>query len=292
MFKNLLVAMDLSPASICLLRCLPPLRGVGAERVTLMHVMNVRDVGGLYLSMKNFVEPLLKAKAKELEEAEFRTRVEIPLGFPAYEINRFAKTTDASLVIAGTHGESLVKHVLLGSVVHRLLQLAERPVLLIPITILGGEGEEKKCDVLCGDFFRHPLFATDFSETATRAFHYLEHIVRHTHPPEATLVHVQDVARIHPHLTHRLDEFDRIDRERLDRLGERLKEWGAGEVHREVAAGRPGPLIVDKIGKGSHSMLVIGGQGRGYMEEVFLGRVANHVVHRSTIPVLVVPGYP
>jgi nucleotide-binding universal stress UspA family protein len=28
------------------------------------------------------------------------------------------------------------------------------------------------------------------------------------------------------------------------------------------------------------------------MAEAFLGRVANHVVHRSTIPVLVVPGHP
>ena len=31
-------------------------------------------------------------------------------------------------------------------------------------------------------------------------------------------------------------------------------------------------------------------EGRGYMAEAFLGRVANHVVHRSTIPVLVIPG--
>lgn len=292
MFKNLVVAMDLSPASICLLRCLPPLRGVGAESVTLIHVMNVRDVGGLYLSMKNFVEPLLREKEKQLGEAGFRTRVEIPLGFPAYEINRFAKATDDSLIIAGTHGESLVKHVLLGNVVHRLLQLAEKPVLLIPITILEGDGEEKKCDVLCGDFFRHPLFATDFSDTASRAFHYLEHIVGHTRPPEASVIHVQDEARIHPHLTHRLDDFNEIDRQRLETLGVRLKECGAGEVHKEVVTGRPGPLIVEKIKQGTYSMLVIGGQGRGYMAEVFLGRVANHVVHRSTIPVLVVPGYP
>lgn len=294
MFKNLLIAMDLSPASIRLLglNCMGPLRGAGAESVTLVHVMNVRNVGGLYLSMKNLVEPILKEKEKQLAEMGFRTHLEIPLGDPVLEINRVARETDTSVIVAGTHGESLVKDILLGSVVHRLLQAAEKPVLLLPITILEGEGGEKKCDVICGDFFRHPLFATDFSGSAERAFHYLEHIVAHARPQEVTLFHVQDQARIHPHLIHRLEEFNRIDLERLEGLEKRLVEWGKSIVRKEVEFGRPGPLVVEKIRKGGHSMVVIGSQGRGYMAEAFLGRVANHVVHRSTVPVLVVPGHP
>lgn len=294
MFKNLLIAMDLSPASIRILglNCMGPLRGAGAESVTLVHVMNVRNVGGLYLSMKNLVEPILKDKEKQLAGMGFQTRLEIPLGDPVQEINRVARETHASVIVAGTHGESLAKDILLGSVVHRLLQAAEKPVLLIPITILEGEGGEKTCDVLCGDFFRHPLFATDFSGPAERAFHYLEHIVAHARPPEVTLFHVQDQARIHPHLIHRLDEFNRIDLERLEGLEKRLVEWGRSIVRKEVEFGRPGPLIMEKIRKGAYSMVVIGSQGRGYMAEAFLGRVANHVVHRSTIPVLVVPGHP
>lgn len=292
MFKDLLVAMDLSPASTCLLRCVGPLRAAGAESATLIHVMNVRNVGGLYISMKNLVEPLLKDKEKELANTGFRTRLQIPLGDPAFEINRVAREANASLIVAGTHGESLAKEIVLGSVAHRLLHIAEKPVLLIPITILEGEGGEKKCEALCGDLFRHPLFATDFSEPAGRAFHYLEHIVAHTHPPEVSLFHVQDPVRIQPHLAHRLEEFNRVDRERLDALELRLKKGGASTVNKEVEFGRPGPLILEKIGKGTCSILVIGGQGRGYMAEAFLGRVANHVVHRSTIPVLVVPGHP
>jgi hypothetical protein len=53
MFKNLLIAMDLSHASVCLLRCVGPLRTAGAESATLVHVMNVRSVGGLYISLKH-----------------------------------------------------------------------------------------------------------------------------------------------------------------------------------------------------------------------------------------------
>ena len=290
MFRNLLIAMDLSPASIELLRCVGPLRRVGAETATLLHVMNVRDAGGLYFSLKNLVEPLLREKEKELGEMGFRTRLEIPMGDPAIEINRVAVETDISLIVAGTHGESLAKDILLGSVVHRLLQLAEKPVLLIPRTILEGAGGPETRDALSGDLFRHPLFATDFSEPAGKASACLEYIAEQTHPPEATLYHVQDENRINPYLAYRLDEFNRIDQGRLAALGDRLKARGAGNVHKEVEFGRPGPLIVDKIRKGDYSMLVIASQGRGYMAEAFLGRVANHVVHRATIPILVVPG--
>ncbi|HSG06472.1 MAG TPA: universal stress protein [Nitrospiria bacterium] len=292
MFKNLLIAMDLSSASLRLPRCVVPLRTAGAESATLIHVLDVRNVGGLYISLKNLVEPLLKEKEEKLLEAGFRTRLEIPLGDPAFEINRVAKEANVSLIVAGTHGESLVKDLLLGSVVHRLLQIAEKPVLLIPMAILESGDGEKKCEARCDDLFRHPLFATDFSEPAKRAFHYLEHIVGHTRPPQVTLFHVQDPLRIQPYLAHRLDEFNRIDRERLEALEVRLKEWGASTVSIEVGFGRPGPLIVEKIRKGDYSMLVIGSQGRGYMAEAFLGRVANHVVHRSTVSVLVVPGHP
>jgi nucleotide-binding universal stress UspA family protein len=168
--------------------------------------------------------------------------------------------------------------------------LAEKPVLLVPIRIFEGTGGEKKCDVICGELFRHPLFATDFSESAANAFSHFERIVAQTRPKDATLYHVQDERRINPYLSHRLDEFNRIDRERLEDLALRLKEKGAGDVHGEVEFGQPGPLIVEKIRKGSYSLLVIASQGRGYMAEAFLGRVANHVVHRATIPVLVVPG--
>jgi nucleotide-binding universal stress UspA family protein len=77
--------------------------------------------------MKNFINPLLKEKGKQLEEMGFRTRLEIPLGDPALEINRVARETGASVIVAGTHGESLAKDILLGSVVHR----STIPVLVV-----------------------------------------------------------------------------------------------------------------------------------------------------------------
>ncbi len=39
---------------------------------------------------------------------------------------------DARLIVVGTHGESPMKGALLGSTPHKLLQLADRPVLVVP----------------------------------------------------------------------------------------------------------------------------------------------------------------
>ena len=290
MFRKILVCTDLSPASDALIQCVDNFKALGLEEIVLAHVIYVANTLGLGEMLADEARPGLERQRKFLKGQGLKVVVEMPFGKPAHTLHDTAEKQDVSAILIGSHGESLAKDLLLGSVVHRLLQLAEKPVLLIPKAILEREGERKTCDALCGDLFRHPLFATDFSEPAGRAFHYLEHIVAHTRPPEVTLFHVQDQGRIQPHLAYRLDEFNRIDLERLEGLEARLKRFGEAKVHKEVEFGRPGPLIVEKIRKGGYSMLVIAGQGRGYMAEAFLGRVANHVVHRSTIPVLVVPG--
>ncbi|MGC8854935.1 MAG: universal stress protein [Halothiobacillaceae bacterium] len=222
-----------------------------------------------------------------MRQQGYATRVETPLGKPSREIDAFAVKGDYSVIVAGTHGEGLAKDVLLGSVVHDLLQQARKPVLLIPFNVLANE-EEERCRALCGDFFQHVLFATDFSETADRAFGYLRHIVEST-KAQTTLYHVQDGSRIEPHWKDKLEEFNRVDLDRLGRLRKDLLEAGAKEVDVSLDLGRPALKLVEKANSGAYSLLVMGNQGRGYLAEAFLGRVAHHVVHHADIPVLLVP---
>jgi len=254
MFRKILVCTDLSPASDALIQCVDNFKALGLEEIVLAHVIYVANTPGLGEMLADEARPGLERQRKFLKGQGLKVVVEMPFGKPAHTLHDTAEKQDVSAILIGSHGESLAKDLLLGSVVHRLLQLAEKPVLLIPKAILEREGERKTCDALCGDLFRHPLFATDFSEPAGRAFHYLEHIVAHAHPVEVTLYHVQDQGRIQPHLAYRLDEFNRIDLERLEGLEARLKGYGATKVHKEVEFGRPGPLIVEKIRKGGYSM--------------------------------------
>lgn len=50
----------------------------------------------------------------------------------ASAILEVADRREASLIVVGTHGESALKGVLVGSTPHKLLQLSDRPVLCVP----------------------------------------------------------------------------------------------------------------------------------------------------------------
>jgi len=132
------------------------------------------------------------------------------------------------------------------------------------------------------------LFLTDFSDTAERAFNYVEQIVR-SGGRRVTLLHVQDKSRIYGHLEHKLEEFNRIDRERLERMEKRLMELGDAAVSIELPYGLPKQEIVQRAEQGDYSLIVMGTQGRGYFGERFMGSVAYHVARRTVVPTLLIP---
>jgi universal stress protein A len=61
----------------------------------------------------------------------FSTHAEVREGSPFYEIIRYARETDADLIIMGTHGRSGLAHVLLGSVAEKVVRKAPCPVLTV-----------------------------------------------------------------------------------------------------------------------------------------------------------------
>ena len=106
---------------------------------------------------------------------------------------------------------------------------------------------------------------------------------------KVTLLHVQDESRIERHLKHRLEDFDQIDAERLERMKMRLRQCGAASASTEIPYGSPTKIILDRARSGNFSLIVMGSQGRGFIEEVFMGSIANNVARFALLPVLFVP---
>jgi nucleotide-binding universal stress UspA family protein len=75
----------------------------------------------------------LEAVARELQDQpSCEIRSHILEGEPSHELLSFAKSKQAGLLVAGSHGHSFVGRLLMGSVSTRLIRSAHIPVLVVP----------------------------------------------------------------------------------------------------------------------------------------------------------------
>jgi nucleotide-binding universal stress UspA family protein len=67
------------------------------------------------------------------QAAGVTARVELVDAKPAEALVQVGDAVDATVIVVGTAGESPLKGAMLGSTPHKLLHLANRPVLCVPV---------------------------------------------------------------------------------------------------------------------------------------------------------------
>lgn len=288
MFTRIVVATDFSEASDSVIGCLHGLKPLGAQEVVLTHALGLRYLEDLKYLLTPEAERKLRDQKSALVDQGFHVTVKIEPGVPSLEINRVARQVKADLIVIGSHGHTLSREVLLGSVATEVLHQSRHPVFVARLKIHHSDDDRARCEMLCTDFHRHVLFATDFSDTAEHAFGSVEKFVE-SGARRVTLVHVQDRSRIERHLQDRLDEFNRIDGERLQRMSRRLTELGAEDVRIELPYGHPVEEIVGLADREGATVIVMGSQGRGALQSIVLGSVSFKVTRLTGVPVLLIP---
>jgi len=63
--------------------------------------------------------------------ADVEVKGQVLLGRPFVEIIRYARSQNADLIVAGTHGRGALSHVLMGSVAEKLVRKSPCPVLTV-----------------------------------------------------------------------------------------------------------------------------------------------------------------
>ena len=121
-----------------------------------------------------------------------------------------------------------------------------------------------------------------------RAFEYVEKLVAEG-CKNVTILHVQDKTKIDKHFAHELEEFNRIDTERIEVLKERLAQEGASRIQIKIPYGTPTAEILDEVTTGNYSLVVMGSQGKGYIREIFLGSVSYSIARYAGTSVLLIP---
>jgi len=274
MFSKMLVATDLSEASDALLRALGRLEKLGTKEAVLVYCFSIFEAEALANRFLELAEPALNRQKALLEGMGFSTTAKLTIGPPQVEIKRQADEESCSFIVVGAHGRSLLGENVLGGVTSGVVHSATRPVM-----VLRPNDRE---------FLGNILFPTDFSQNAEYAYTFVKKLAAYK-AERITLLHVQDEAKLGTHLKHKLEEFNVLDSERLNRMKDELLRLGAGEVSVEVTFGSPKGEIVKKINESGVNLTVIGSQGKGYAGGVFLGSVSHAVARKAQTSLLLIP---
>lgn len=148
MFKTILVAVDGSRGSDRAFDVARSMTTQEAARLVIVHVTElVGGKGGTYplAADDDDFKANLQARAEKLRAEGMKAEVvleSIRLGGPAHVIAEVAESVAADLIVVGTRGRSPLSELILGSVPIRLLQVAHRPVLVVP----AAAGETSRTD--------------------------------------------------------------------------------------------------------------------------------------------------
>jgi len=292
MFEKFVVAVDLSDDSLALMGCVERLKAYGAKKCLLIQYRTIEEVidytrGQSNVPLQKYEDAFADNK-KKLMEAGFEVETRVLAGYPAGEIEKVAASEGYSLIVTGARKRSSSGDVYFSTLANDLMHSVSMP-LLIMRTRRDDKIEEDGKVVIDGcQVADHLLYPTDFSENADVAFSKVLEIAP-GNARKVTLLHVQDAAKISPHLDERVEEFNRIDKARLEGMKKLLQDRGEIEVDVVVKYGSPAVEIIKTVEENGIPLVVMGSQGRGYVKEFFLGSVSQNIARLSPSSVLLIP---
>jgi nucleotide-binding universal stress UspA family protein len=288
MMERAIIATDLSEASDIMVKHLAFLKEFGVSSILLLQCPDYQEVASEVFPYVATIQTEAIERQKEvLEDLGFVVESRISPGSAKREINRIAEEEGYPLVVVGSQGRSLVGGAFLGGVAHEVMLGTKKPLIIIRLSV----DEQRHLSVtgISSPVTKHILYTTDFSTGADSAFVHLERLIDSGNVSHVTLLHVQDRSHIEPHLVDRLDEFNRVDEQRLQELKERLVAPKTVRVICKLVYGSPHTEIMHELESGGATLVMMGTQGRGFFKELFVGSVSQYVARRAQVPVMLIP---
>ncbi len=180
----------MSKVSDEIVNCVTQQGKVFSKEAKLIHVISVETAGGLEERLKNVEKPIIEGQVKRLKAAGISASYSFGYGIPFVEINRLIADEGYKLLVLGSHGRSMAKEILLGSVSDSIIRNLKIPVLVIKC-------QNENPDICPFDLSGNTLFPTDFSDNAKVAFEVLANVACR-YNSKVTLYHIQDTNIVFP----------------------------------------------------------------------------------------------
>ncbi len=276
------VGLDLSGISDKLVQWLPYLRVIDTNSLVLVHIIpidRVEHAAGYPVDklIKKYEEEAskeLSKYARYLREKGFTVNIaSIEVADPAAGIVERAKQHNADYIIVGERGGSL-RRVLLGHVSEAVVELSDRPVLIVKGLVIWGEKSKPLMAPATNPFSGPLIVGIDFDETLESVVGYAQLIAMKT-GVKAVLVHVI--------------EEDKEDKEtisnRMESIVMSFERKGLQAEYILYDRGSPGKIIVHEAERLKAGMIVVGYAKPG---SLFRGSTSDTVIRKSKQHVLVV----
>jgi nucleotide-binding universal stress UspA family protein len=229
-------------------------------------------------------EAYLSRLAGEYLDRGVRTDYYVAAGPVPQAINVLTIELNVDLLVMSTHGRSGMSRFMLGSNASALIQLLRQPVLLLrPQALARGDLPE----------VRRVLVTLDGSSFAERVLPWVQRVSEAT-GAEVLLLVVPEVPEpsLYGAMADAVDELrgqaEANARRYLERVSAQLLDAGL-PVRSLVEGSRPATTILDVAERGQVDLIMLATHGRGGIDRLMLGSVADRVVHHSLCPVLLVP---
>ncbi|AEC52783.1 Universal stress protein [Pyrococcus sp. NA2] len=257
--------------------CIPRLFELGAKKLYLVHIVDITVANIEAIDLVSIDEEEMKRIARELDELGINVEPIVKPGIPSLEIAEIAQEKEVDLIIIPSKGENILRQMFLGSTAANLVRATKRPVLVVKYE---WDEKEKRIRPLtnCGEIFRKPLVALDFSECSKKVVNIVEKFEELIE--DLILIHVVDYGKI-----EELEENIKKAKENLEKFAINFKVSTRIEVSTGIASRS---ILGTSIAK-ERSLIVIGKKGRSVIKDLLLGSTAERVVRESKLPVLLVP---
>jgi nucleotide-binding universal stress UspA family protein len=210
----------------------------------------------------------------------------VAFGDPVNEAVAAAETQRADLVIAASYGLSVLKRLLVGTVVERMARSLTRPFLVVkPIKKhkrdgINGRAAISRIVVGCGfsSEFRPVLEYTEkFAETLDAQLHLLHALET---PVNENLVHFSE------------GPYSKVQNELAMKVQERLKAFikdPSNNVQIKISKGNPGEALIRYARKNKMDLIAVGVRFHKTLEKMIIGSTTESILRHAQCPVLVVP---
>ena len=256
--------------------------------IDVVHVVALHsaDPGALKDSLEGYLKKLedevfedLSSRSLKIKERGVKVEVSVERSVSVSEaIIDKAHSDGAELIVMGTHGRTGFSKLLMGSVAEQVVQHASCDVVIVRNDAKVAESERGFEPILV------PVDFTDYSRKALDRARTLS-------SSEGAGVLMQHVvnAPIHPSfyaggITRMFD----LDPKLPDRIREKMEAMADGPAELIVSEGNPSEEILKTAQERDVQMIVMGSRGLSGLDHVLLGSVAERVLRKAPVPVLVV----